>query len=144
MSSSRCVFQAKQLFIVCPCVPWKEQYLLVSLLSGSPFNGCGLLTQAKLIASLACPLSRLIFLLNRLLCGDSISERVAFCGHEDLYQSLAGSDGQLAIQVLFSWKAFLESRGCDSVVTSYSIGLFCFESLDVVLKGFVRLLAQVV
>ncbi|CAL8150894.1 unnamed protein product [Prunus armeniaca] len=49
---------------------------------------------------------------SRLFCGDSIviPERVAFRGRVDLCQSLAGSDSQLAVQVVFSWEAFLESR----------------------------------
>ncbi|BBN70568.1 Protein kinase superfamily protein, partial [Prunus dulcis] len=62
--------------------------------------GLVLVPVAKSIFSLACPLSRLIFLLNRLLCGDSIvvPERIAFPGHVNLCQSLAGSDGQLAVE----------------------------------------------
>ncbi|CAL8168492.1 unnamed protein product [Prunus armeniaca] len=98
---------------------------------------------SKYIASLACPLNRLTLLLSRLLCDDSIviPERVAFCSRVDLYQSLAGSDNQLVVQVVFSWKTFLESGGRDSVVTSYNVGLFYFESLDIISKGFVRLLA---
>ena len=53
----------------------------------------------KSVASLACPFSRLIFLLCRLLCGDSIviPEHVAFRSRVDLCQSLAGSDSQLAV-----------------------------------------------
>ena len=58
----------------------------------------------KSVASLACPLSWLIFILCRLLCGDSIviPERVAFRSRLDLCQSLAGSDSQLAVQVVLS------------------------------------------
>ncbi|CAL9025730.1 unnamed protein product [Prunus brigantina] len=48
--------------------------------------------------------SRLIFLLCRLLCGNSIviPECIAFRSRVDLCQSLAGSDSQLTIQVVFS------------------------------------------
>ncbi|CAL9005078.1 unnamed protein product [Prunus brigantina] len=31
-------------------------------------------------------------------------------GHVDFCQSLAGSDSQLAVQVVFSWKTFLQGR----------------------------------
>ncbi|CAL2229369.1 unnamed protein product [Prunus armeniaca] len=37
--SSRCIFQARQLTVSFPCVPWNAQYFLVSLLSGSLFRG---------------------------------------------------------------------------------------------------------
>ncbi|CAL8112665.1 unnamed protein product [Prunus armeniaca] len=48
----------------------------------------------------------------RLFCGDSIviPERVTFRSGVDLCQSLAGSDSQLAVQVVFSWMTFLEGR----------------------------------
>ena len=54
---------------------------------------------AKPVISLACPLGQPIFLLSGLLRRDLIVilKRVAFRGHEDLYQSLAMSDSQLTV-----------------------------------------------
>ncbi|CAL8161692.1 unnamed protein product [Prunus armeniaca] len=42
---SRCIFRDRQLAVSCPCVPWKAQYLLVLLLSGTLFKGGGLFNQ---------------------------------------------------------------------------------------------------
>ncbi|CAL8153310.1 unnamed protein product [Prunus armeniaca] len=54
---------------------------------------------AKPVASLVCPLGRPIFLFGRLLHDYSIIilECIAFCGREDLCQSLVGSDSQFAV-----------------------------------------------
>ncbi|CAL9004532.1 unnamed protein product, partial [Prunus brigantina] len=41
-------------------------------------------------------------------------------------------------------QAFLEGRGSDSIIVPYNVYLFCFESLDVILEGFIdRLLAWI-
>ncbi|CAL2275654.1 unnamed protein product [Prunus armeniaca] len=70
---------------------------------------------AKPVTSLACPLGWLIFLLSRLFQGDLI--------------------------VIPERVAFC---GRDSVIAPYNVGFFYFESLDVISKGFIGLLAQVV
>lgn len=88
---------------------------------------------------------QLISFPGRSLCGDLIilPKCSALRGCENVDQSLAGSDGQLAVEVVLGWQAFLESRGCDSIIASYDVSFLCFEYLDVVLERLIMILFKV-